>query len=249
MPKQCKPGKALTDRLWIGAAWVGIGFGAALLTGCNTPAKTHSGDPLFGEFYPKGPGGQPLPPAGQPSAQGKTPVLGVPVANSASSNAAIANNTNLPGARPLAINENAPNWTLTNTSNTNPAQNGNAPKGNGPTVQPLPRDNTSAPGQVTALEQGGIQRTGSWSAGATSAAPGEPTVRPVSAADDASVDELRRTLQAKGAVGLTQEPAPDGVTVSCFVPHPSNPNHLRFFETTAADQATALRALVQQIDR
>src|SRR5205085_318844 len=63
-----------------------------------------------------------------------------PTANAASSTAAIANNTNLPGGRPLAINENGGAWMLTNTSNT-----ASPPIGLGkPAVLPIPRD-TSAP--------------------------------------------------------------------------------------------------------
>jgi hypothetical protein len=131
----------------------GLGAGACValllstLCGCQGSPKTHSGDPLFGEYYPKGANGQPMPPP-VPPAQ-KTSAVGVPpypAANSAGSTAAIAANTDaagLPGGRNLAINEkSAPTWTLTNNNGT--GATASAPGTRTPVVQPIPRD-TAAP--------------------------------------------------------------------------------------------------------
>ncbi|MCI0640473.1 MAG: hypothetical protein L0Y72_05690 [Gemmataceae bacterium] len=214
-------------------------------TGCNSTKPTHSGDPLFGEYYPKGPTGQQLP---QQAAANQNKVgLSTPTALTGNSPAAFANNTALPGASPLAIGEkNAPDWTLTNTNKGgNPTA---APMGsgsNGPTgspkVMPVPRDPTGNPGASSmAPAPGGILTTGSWSAEENKA-----NVPPLGAE---SVEVLQSTLQARGVLGLKTEPVPEGVRVSCFAPQPDNPANLRYLETTAPDVATALQALRQKLD-
>ena len=201
MSKTWKPDKMRwTHRRQSLGAWVFVGLGLAVpLAGCSTTPSTHSGDPLFGEYYPKGPNGQPMP-APNPSAQ-KTTSLGVPpypTANSASSTAAIASNTTLPGERPLAINErNAAGGTWTNT--TTPA----VPAGNStPVPQPIPRDTSGpvavanpvppapapsvSPAPATNVDNassaaGTIIPTASWSTPAptpASAAPPPPSGRP-----------------------------------------------------------------------
>src|SRR5687767_3653803 len=88
---------------------------AIVAPGCSTVQKQHSGDPLVGEYYPKAPNGNPLPP---PPAPGKTSSTSgpFPSATSANSTAAIAANTTLPGGKQLAIPQ--PNWMLTNNPKT-----------------------------------------------------------------------------------------------------------------------------------
>jgi hypothetical protein len=252
-------------------AWVILGICSAALVGCSSTPATHSGDPLFGEYYPKGPNGQPLPP---PNPAQKTTSIGVPpypAANSASSTAAIATNTSLPGGRPLAINEkNGLNGSLTNTS---------APAGVGigtPIVQPIPRDTTgpvatanpagtSTPAIATNLGNaatpvGTIIPTGSWTAPAQSPATTSPAAAPAPASPSpapgpaqvpvaATADALQAALEGKGAVGLKQENVPEGVRVSCYMPRPSSPANIRYLETVAGDYATALQAILQQADQ
>ncbi|MCI0377479.1 MAG: hypothetical protein L0215_07730 [Gemmataceae bacterium] len=215
--------------------------------GCNSTKPTHSGDPLFGEYYPKGPTGQQLPQ--QAAANPNKVGLSTPTALTGNSPAAFANNTALPGANPLAIGEkNAPDWTLTNTNkggNPSIAPMGSGIAGDGPTgspkVMPVPRDPMANPGPSTmAPTAGGILTTGSWSAEEKNA-----DVPPLGAV---SVDVLQSTLQARGVLGLKTEPVPEGVRVSCFAPQPDNPANLRYLETTAPDVATAFQALRQKLD-
>jgi hypothetical protein len=251
-------------------AWLAIALGVLpALAGCSTTSPTHSGDPLFGEYYPKGPNGQPMPPPNP--APHKTTSTGVPpypTVNSAGSTAAIANNTGLPGGRNLAINENSgTNWALTNTSNTGtPA--GVAPATATPIVRPIPRDTTGPvavsipvqPGNpaansnpvtsanlgTTSAPAGTIIPTGALSASAE--APQKKTA-PVAPTGVVTPDDLQRTLQGKGALGLKKDEIAEGVRVSCYVPQQSNPANLRYLETVAPDYPTGLQALLQQIDR
>ena len=238
MNRKPQPGNLGTGgpRGW--RVWLPFGLFLLATAGCNTP-KSHSGDPLFGEYYPKGPNGQPMPPPSQgaktTSAAPGSGVPAYPANNSASSTASIAANSNLPGGRSLAINETQPpNWTLTNTSNSN----GPRPSA-GPVVQPIPRE-TPGPGQVNAGNNG-IIRTGSWS--------NNQQGNPVPPMGATTPEVLQGTLQARGAVGLKQENVPEGVRVSCFVPSPANRANFRYLETTGRDSVTALQALLVQIDQ
>ena len=197
-------------------AWVILGLGLTALIGCSTTPAPHSGDPLFGEYYPKGPNGQPLPP---PNPAQKTTSIGVPpypVTNSASSTAAIATNTALPGGRPLAINEkNGLNGSLTNTSGTVTAGVGIGT----PIVQPIPRDTT---GPVAVANPGGtstaaiatnlgnastpvgtIIPTGSWSA---------PTQTPATAAPASDTVPVLRTSTGTGLIAGSRD---DRRTADC----------------------------------
>jgi hypothetical protein len=245
-----------TSRRQSWCAWVSLGLGLLpALVGCSSAPHTHSGDPLFGEYYPKGPNGQPMPPAN--TSPNKTTSAGVPpypTTNAASSTAAIAG---LSGGRPLAIDEKTgTNWTLTNTTNTPP----NVPAGNGsPIVQPVPRDTSGpvasnagtpsnsppAPVGNSANPPSTILTTGSWTTGPHP----PPNVGPVAPLGTVTPEILQSTLQGKGAVGLKREDTPEGVRVSCYVPQRSNPANLRYLETVARDYPTALQALLQQIDQ
>jgi len=209
----------------------------ATLAGCNSQ-PTHTGDPLIGDYVPKGPNGQPMPPP-NPGQKTSYVVPPPPASNSATSVAALAGKTGLADGRPLAINEKSgPNWTLTNTNN---GGNPLMPRSGGPTVQPLPRETAtpSVPLVSAGAGNAGVVPASSWST------PGQPGLGLPQAQ---SVDELQKALQTRGAGGFTQETIPGGVRVSCLVPNSSNPNSLRFLETTGPDATTALRALLAQID-
>jgi hypothetical protein len=258
MSKTSKPDKlARASRYKSLCAWAVIGLGCLpFITGCTTThPQTHSGDPLFGEYYPKGPNGQPMPPPPPPN---KTTSLGVPPypsANSASSTASLAANTNLPGGRNLAIDQTSgTNWTLTNTNNTaNPAV------ASWPVVQPVPRD-TSVPGPVASNgpppppakvapitignTSNPIIATGSWSNGTQAPASRNPPPMGV-----VTPEGLEATLKGKGAIGLKQETVPEGVRVSCYVPQRTNPANLQYLETVARDYQSALQAILQQVDQ
>jgi hypothetical protein len=238
MSEQRKPGeRRRAARTHVLGAWAVIGLALVSgLAGCTSTPQTHAGDPLFGEYYPKGPNGQPMPPPNSGVNKTTSGVLPVPPASSATSTAAIANNTALPGGRALAINEkNGVDWTLTGNpnNNTTPAQpTANHP----PIVQPVPQDPSySAPINATSN-----QSTGNAVPAGTAPAPPMGMV---------TTDVLLATLQGKGAVGLKQEAVPDGVRVSCYVPQAGNPSNLRYMETVARDYPTGLQAILQQIDQ
>jgi hypothetical protein len=246
--------KAARQR-WLRAC-VTLGLGSLpLITGCSHTAQNHTGDPLYGEYYPKGPNGQPMPP---PSTPTKTSSLGVPpypASNSGTSTAALA--VGLPGSKALAIND-------TNTTNV-PATltNGNGvapyvPAGNRPPlVQPIPRDTAATSGPVASATNGfsvppvaapttpppaqnpanPIITAGSWSAGT------QATSGPVAPLGVVTPEVLQSTLAGKGAKNLKQENVPDGVRVSCYAPDG------RYLETTARDSTTGLQALLGQIEQ
>jgi hypothetical protein len=238
-----------------------------VIAGCNSAPHNHAGDPLFGEYYPKGPNGQPMPPP-TPSTQ-KTAAAGVPPYpsnNSATSTAAIAGNTNLPGARNLSINEKTgTGWALTNSTNSGAA---NVAPGTGtPVVQPIPRDTTGpvaanvgqsgsaapASNQLAVANLATTPTTGNTIIATGALTPSADTSRqnatPVTPMGIVTPDILQGTLQGKGALALKKENVPEGVRVSCYVPQKANPANLRYLETVAPDYATGLQALLQQIDR
>jgi hypothetical protein len=235
--------------------WACLGLGLLpLLAGCGSTSKTHAGDPLYGEFYPKGPGGQPMPPSNQSPNKTTSAVPPIPASNSAASTAALAGG--LPGGRSLAIGENSgTNWALTSTgSGVVPA--GGAPggiipaSGKAPIVQPIPRD-PGFMGPVTAGNPGmnsnpggAVVAAGSWSSGT----PAPSSTAPLPPLGVVTPEVLQDTLQGKGAVGLKKENVPEGVRVSCYVPQRSDPFNLRYLETTAADYPTALQALLRQVE-
>jgi hypothetical protein len=190
-----------------------------ILAGCNNTQKQHIGDPLMGEYTPKGPNGQPMPAA--PTKTGAATPFAPFTPGSTGSPAALANNTSLPGGKPLAIAQ--PNWALTNM-----------PKGGSPTVVPVPRDNAAK----TVVPAGGVA-IGVPAGGGPNANP-QPS-------ESALIADLEKALKERGAMNLRHGPVPGGVLASCLVPQFSNPANLRYFEATAADAPAALRSLLEQV--
>lgn len=227
------------------------------LAGCGTTPKTHSGDPLFGEYYPKGPNGQPMPPP-TPAAS-KTTALGVPPYPSSNSATSTASLASLQGGRPLAIDEKS-NWAFINNK-----ANAAAPAAaHAPVVQPIPRDTSVPTGPVTVANpnppanqvtpatltnaknsSGGVVAAGSWSSPTPAASP-TAGAAPMGIPTPAM---LQGTLQSKGAVGIKQETVADGVRVSCYVPQRSDPANLVYLETVAHDYVSGLQALARQVDQ
>ncbi len=212
-------------------------------SGCTTTPTTHSGDPLFGEYYPKGPNGQPMPPP-TPGAN-KTAAVGVPPypsSNSATSTAALAG---LSGGRSLAIDEKN-NWAFIN-----PANAATPPANRAPVVQPIPRETPAHSGPVAATSPaptnaatavslanppGSVIPAGSWSTPSPAATPATPPPMGV-----LTPEVLQGTLQSKGAINIKQETVADGVRVSCYVPQRSNPSNLVYLETVARDYVSGLQ--------
>ena len=64
-----------------------------------------------------------------------------------------------------------------------------------------------------------------------------------------TLEQLKQALDTRHVVGQQQENVPGGIHLRCVVTNPANPTSNQIYETTAADYATAVQAIVQQIDR
>lgn len=186
-------------------------------TGCRSPGHP-AGDPMLGPVNPPGINGEQL-----PRATSKT-LADAPAAatvQSSTTPAGLANNSQLPGGRPLVIGDgqSGPNWQLTNVGKgAVPAQNAASQK---PTVQPVPRDPPPSPSGLV---------PSSWTT------------------SDTTTESLLAPLKARGLVGEQHETTPEGIRFSCFLPSRSSPANLRQYEVTAPDLAAAVQAVLRQID-
>jgi len=63
-----------------------------------------------------------------------------------------------------------------------------------------------------------------------------------------TIDQLEAQLKTHGATLQRQEQVAGGVKFTCAVPNRLNPDINRFYEATASDYASAVRAVLQQID-
>jgi hypothetical protein len=179
------------------------------------------GDPLLGPAPP--PATQPTPPANA-AAQGGLPPI--PANTTNATTAALAGQT-----PPLAITA-ADSWIRKVDATPSPAGTINAPitPVSQPKVYAVPRDDGFAAnaGQP-------IQTTGSWAAtNPTTAAPNQ--------------DQLKQLLDQRHVIGQSQDNVPGGVHLVCIVNLPPSTTNQRY-ETTAVDYATAVQAIVQQIDQ
>lgn len=199
------------------------------LAGCNSLGSNQNsgpvmGDPLKGEFGPRG-----VPPPKTPTPYKKTSagleaVPPIPSANSAGSTAALAGNTGLKGGRPL--------WIGDGLARNDPARgmvaaNGVALRRPEPIVQEVPLDGPR-PGPVPNVVQ---------PVGGTNTGPAP------------SYDQLQAQLRDRGVIFQKVDPVPEGVKVSCIVPNRANPMVNRCLEATARDYAAAVQALIQQVDQ
>jgi hypothetical protein len=111
-----------------------------------------------------------------------------------------------------------------------------------PKVYAVPKDEAGA----TATPVRPLQPTGAWQ-------PNEPKAAslPSSAAATTPTpapEQLDALLQSRGVIGHKQEVVPGGIHLICAVSSPTNPNANQIYETTAPDYATAVQAIVAQID-
>jgi hypothetical protein len=202
-------------------------------------ANLGGGDPLYGDV-PKG-----STPPGTPSSGNNksSSVPPLPTSNSASSTASLANQTKLQGGRPLGINDGSnagqsSGWQRTGIGlgMPEPQSNANPPRSTNPTVVPLPRDG-APPANL-------LQTNGAWSPSGIAA-----SAQNVANNVQTVANNLNTLLQARGAVGIKREPVAGGVRFSCYVPARANPANLRYYEAVGADEESALRAVVQQIQQ
>jgi hypothetical protein len=185
----------------------------AWLTGCSSSKSSVQADPLFGD--PKNAG----PAAGPAKAEATVPPI--PSIGGPLSTAALAANSPLPNARPLAIgqpepliNQSAPQTTLTSANS-----NDNVPF----VTRPL----AIVPPQAPAA----IQPASSWNSA--------PQTLP---------KELRDQLASRGVTWQKIDSIPGGCNLKCIVPNRFNPSISRVFEVQAADVPSAVAAILRQID-
>jgi hypothetical protein len=146
---------------------------------------------------------------------------GVPPIPGATSGGSTAALASLPNGRPLAINNGQPSPAPQNVSTA-------------PTVQPIPREAPPTPGLLT---------TGAWGQQTPAITPNLP-----SSTGDHSTDGAFAPLQARGASAHFVEAIPEGVHLRVLVPNRGDAG-ARVYEARARDTATAVQAVVQQIDQ
>jgi hypothetical protein len=204
--------------------------------GCRSTGggPNKSGDPLVGEWVPKGFTAAPAPPRNTSKGGGVPPL---PQATSTSSTAAIAQGDPLPGSRPLRINngKGSDGWQrLPAEQERNPGQlttgQGNPAGGvNLRRPEPVP----VAPVGQAWQAPGGVVPTSTW--------PGTST--------PSDYDQLQAQLKARGVAWQRLETLSDGYKFTCSVPNPEHPEFSRIYEASARDYRAAIHAALEQIDR
>ena len=72
-------------------------------------------------------------------------------------------------------------------------------------------------------------------------------VQPVSTSNAApTTDALKKQLEDRGVINQKIDQLPQGIHLTCYLPGPTG--GLRQLEVTAADYATAVQAILQQLD-
>jgi hypothetical protein len=235
MHRPAKTGKPRrTGKARLILTWASLGLCAGLTgAGCSTTAQTTAqataGDPLLGPTPPP----STLPVQAAP-ANAEAWLAPIPPSSGVATNATLASQT--PPPRSLAIGEAPPGGSWQRNIDGAPATSNVLKAPITPAsqihVEPVPKDNsfTAAPGQA-------IQPAGSWAVSSPSPAAGP------------SLEQLKQALDVRHVIGQQQENVPGGIHLRCVVTNPANPNANQIYETTAADYATAVQAIVQQIDR
>ena len=248
------------------AVWLCL-FSLALLVacGCSTTSKT-KGDPLMGEFGPKG---EVKPPATKTSSNQVPPI---PAPSSGINNSNLAAGT-LPGSRNLAITQPQANnpTSLTAGSKDNTAT---IPAKLEPIVQPVPRDNVPVvpasnwdnKGQQTPTadplltQQPAAANPPAAGNQPTNNRPGltwpnvnlgsnpPPAAAPAAQNNAAPADQLQSQLKSRGVTWQRAENVAGGVKFSCIVPNPQNPQVSRAYEAIGPDYPAAVRAVLWEID-
>jgi len=201
--------------------------------GCSTTNKT-KGDPLMGEFGPKG---EVKPPATKTSSNQVPPI---PTAGNGISTANLAAG-NLPGSQNLAIGQPQPSPDKGPGSLTA----GSKDQANAvltPIVQPVPKDNSPV---VPATNWDKGQQPPPPAGLATQQQPAAVVPPPPG---QAPVDPLQGQLKAHGVTWQRAENVAGGVKFTCLVPNPQNPQVSRAYEAIGPDYPAAVRAVLWEID-
>jgi hypothetical protein len=218
-----------------------MGLALTVATGCtHTPtAATVPADPLTGTMTPPGtppPTGVPktsAAPPPSPSYQNGLAPIG-PNDLSAANNATLASMSGGPLGRPQPDDPyHAPAQAqFTSNPKEAPPQTGYPAPNPNPKVEPIPDANPTP----SKLGPGGWQTDPSVNAG----------VQPASASNAATTEALTRQLQDHGVVNQEINQLSDGIHLTCYVPRPTG--GFRKLEVTATDYATAVQAILQQLD-
>ena len=213
-------------------AGAALGLGVALIgAGCQSPqhaANDKLGDPLLGPALPPQ---TPIVQASAPAGLGPIPPTG------GTTTAALAGQSS-PG---LAIGS-ADGWARkfdgvpSSGANASGALKTPIVPVSQPKVVPVPSEPGATPAPVSTFQP---------SSGAPTNA--TPVVAAVPAAVP-SAESLDALLTSRGVIGKKKEDVPGGIRLVCAVTNPANPNANQIYETTAIDYATAVQAIVAQID-
>jgi hypothetical protein len=232
MQRPAKPGKLCrASKLQTLLAWGLLGLGCTL-AGCSThhqlASKEGPGDPLLGPSQPPAQTTSPLH-ATTPPGGGLGPI---PSNAGLSTNAALASQTATPQS--LAISQ-GDGWArkVDGTAVKTPGQPVSQPR-----VEPIPKDSnvgTGAPVQP-------IKQT-NWSASSQPATPTTPTTPTTS-----TTEQLDEQLKAHGVLAHEQAPEGTGIRLTVVVANPTNPDARDNFYTIAPDYATAVAAIIREID-
>jgi hypothetical protein len=76
-----------------------------------------------------------------------------------------------------------------------------------------------------------------------------PVYNTTPATGDATLQQLKAQLTAKGAVFQNTVHVSGGVQFICIVPNPQSPDSLRTYQVTAVDAVTAARAVLEKINQ
>jgi hypothetical protein len=206
--------------------------------GCEsvpTATQQSAGDPLLGPAPANG--NQPTPPA-----NAQAWLAPIPPASGVATNASLAGQS-----QSLAIGDAATGEGWMRKIDGTPASGhaGQVPitpvsQQSTPRVEPVPKDNsfTAAPTQSfqpAAVAAQSIQPASSWAASNPPAGP--------------SAEQLKQMLDKCGVTSQQQQNVPGGIQLRCYVASQADPSARQVYETTAVDYATAVQAIVQQIDQ
>jgi hypothetical protein len=197
------------------------------LTGCPSHKSEMNGDVLFGAGL-KQDGTQVPPPPPPPNTkpQAAAPVV-APINEFSPTTATLASLPGIPGSRPLGIDGSGrPITSIQPASATSlpaaPATNAGVFQ---PVVMPVPRDNQPGPAVVA------VNGINNWT---PQAAPNSPAA-------------LISQVEALGGRECKFESVPEGYRFSTRISSRTDPSAFRVFEASHPDQATAVQAVLRQI--
>jgi len=204
-----------------------------LLAGCDGNHLTQQGDPFLGMHaapMPAGPSGNGS--AGTPTAGGSPPPL--PGSIAVPSQAALASGTTQAPEDPRNLRMEAP--PVMPVSSPSGAARGVAP-GAVHVESPVPIPEETSNRMPVPIAQGGLQQTGA------AASPPSP------AATITTLEQAQQFLKQRGVVWQRLDGDREQWKFQCSLPNPGRPNINRTYESKAADPLSAVRAVIDKIEK